>query len=242
MKNFFLLGIIFCSLPTFAQSSVNTNLQQFGTESAISADFVPKFNMSPIELKGSRYFNEEYAAGEIWMSRNRHYSTELKYRFDEYENSVQVKYRKGNELLLLPEEIEYFKLYNKTDTLLFFKMQLPGEKNVSKLFMVVYASPAYKLIKLPGKRYRYVNDKIPYGSGERYDEYIDEHRYFIKIGKSAFTEIKPTQKALMKAFPQKREILDRLFSTPEEVKPDDKKKGNLKDFTLAQVLQKIENE
>ncbi len=242
MKNVLLFSIIFFPLTSFGQSGVNTNLQQFGTESAISADFVPKFNISPIELKGSRYFNEEYTAGEIWMSRNRHYSTELKYRFDEYENSVQVKYRKGKELLLLSEEIEYLKLFNKTDTLLFFKMPVPGEKNMSKLFMVVYASPAYKLIKLPGKRYRYVNDKIPYGSGERYDEYIDEHRYFIKIGKSAFTEIKPTQKALMKAFPQKKATLDKLFSTPEEVKPDEKKKGNLKDFTLAQILQKIENE
>ena len=242
MKKALFICLLFFTLPAFGQSPVNTNLQQFGTESAINADFVPKFNMSPIELKGSRYFNEEYTAGEIWMTGNRHYSTELKYRFDEYENSVQVKYRKGKELLLLSEEIEYFKLYNKTDTLLFFKMQLPGEKNTSKLFMVIYASPAYKLIKLPGKRYRYVNDKIPFGSGERYDEYIDEHRYFIKKGQSSFTEIKPTQKALMKAFPQKREVLDSFFSTPEEVKPDDKKKGNLKDFTLAQILQKIENE
>ncbi len=229
-----ILYFILLLVPTFSfeQAGYNTSLQFKGTESALYTDFVPKFNTRPIELKGTRYFNEEFAHGELWLTSDRHYGTELLYKYDEYGNTVLIKFKNGKELYLPSNDIKKFKLFLEKDTLVFFRTEIPTDKSKERLFLIMYSTPKYKLIKLPIKKLRTVNDKIPYGSGEIYDELKSDYHYYLKIGNEEFSEVTISKKSLLKAFPKRKVQLKKIFDTPQY------KKINEGNFT--EILQQLE--
>jgi hypothetical protein len=232
MKKLILFFLLISPFISKAQGSANTSLQGNGTESMLEAGFIPKFNTREIETKGSRFFNSEYAHGEVTMRNGRKYGSELLYKFDALENTVQIKMRNGQEISLPSNEIETFRLHFPTDTLIFFRSEIPNDKGKERLFLILYATKEYKLIKLPAKRFRTVNNKTPYATGEIYDEFKDDSKYFLKLGTGAFTEVSLSKKSLTKAIPSRKAALQKLFDTPEY--------KDLNDWNVAGLLQKID--
>ncbi len=233
MKKLILFFCLFLPFIANAQGAANTNLQNNGVASMLDATFVPKFNMAEIKIKGTRFFNNEYEHGEVILKNGRKYGSELLYKFDEFENTVQVKLKNGKEVSLPSAEIEIFKLHFSSDTLIFFRSEVPNDKGKERLFLILYATNQYKLLKLPSKRFRTVNNKLPYASGEIYDEFKDDSKFFFKLGTGAFNEINLSKKALIKAIPSRKAVLQQFFEKPEY--------KDLNEWNIAELLQKIDN-
>ncbi len=83
---------MYCQDPTSVSSSV-ARLNQINNGSGL----IPHFDLRYDGVKGSKFFYENYTAGEIWLSKDRHYGKEYTYKFDEEQNTVQIKMKDGKE-------------------------------------------------------------------------------------------------------------------------------------------------
>ena len=235
MKKLLTLALLLKFMGTHAQvgnfASMQSKMDNLLTQTG--SPVIPIFDLRYEGVKGSRFLNEEYAEGEIWMTNNRHYTVEMKYKFDEAENGVQVKFAStGKEITLFNNEVEIFKLKLNGSTVTYFKAEVPGENETNKLFQVIYLGKKYQLIKLPVKKLVRHKETGAYQSGANYDKFEESHRYFIKINDQSFKEIKFKKSVILKMIPNKKDSLEKLFDKPQY--------KDLTDFNIGEILQKIE--
>ena len=241
MKKFKLLIILF--LPFCVSGQVSSAMTQSMAAARIMTSRgggdLPIFNLAETKVIGSRFFKDEYTEGEIWLTGNRHHKDDVEYKFDEIENSVQVKYKDGREILLFNNDIIACKMTYAGENAIYFKAQVPGESDVHKLFQLVYYGKKYQLIKLPVKSERKkstnTNSSNSYSlkDNENVVEFLNENRYFLKIGDAGFKEVKLKKSAFLKLMSSEKNKLETLFDTPQY-------KGNLTDWSIAKVLEKME--
>ncbi len=230
MKTLFLF-VLFLS-PFFCQAQDAPAVQYKDAQSRLDDDFIKRSKTQLIEVTGSRFLYDDYLPGELTMRNGRKYGNDLRYKFDEYHNTVQVEMPDGKELVLEPNDIIIFKLHAKNDTLVFFKSVLPKSKSIERLCLILYASEQYKLIKLPSKRVKKTQSNA-LSSYKEAAEFEDDSHYFLKISTGDFNEIRLTKKALTKAFPTQKATLKQFFDTPQY--------KELNDWNIAEVLKKIDN-
>ena len=112
------------TLPTQADIA-STNMDNLSTSSTLAT-----YDMSEKDIKGSRYFSEEYQEGELWTTKDTHYGSELLYRFDGIENSVQIKYKdSGKEVLLLSTNVKRLDLKIKGQVTTFVRVPAVDQAN-----------------------------------------------------------------------------------------------------------------
>ena len=169
------------------------------------------------QIKGSRFYNPEYRKGELWASNGLHCTDELEYKFDEVENSVQVKTKSGKELLLDANSIDSFRLYvDDTTTIYYYKAPLPDSKRAeNKIFQVVYVGNKILLFKIPQKVMKNLNYKGSFGDGRTLGEYVPRHQYYIKAGNKPLTSVKLNKKDLVNKIPFKKGELTELLEYVE---------------------------
>ena len=212
--------------PTSVESSV-VRLNQMNSGSSL----IPYFNLRYDGIKGSKFFYEDYTEGEVWLSKDRHYTKEYRYKFDEAENTVQVISKDGKEISLLSHEIEVAKLFINGTTVTYFRAEVPNAGGEHRLFQVLYVGKKYSLLKLPGKKLLKQDRTGGYDTGEIYHEYVATHRYFLQTGQKTAEEIKMTKRSLLKAMPGKKSVLETFFEDHE---------GDIKDYEIAELLEKSE--
>ncbi len=241
MKNTLL---IFAILPTvlFGQkASTPTSATVLQEQSRVNAmNEIMKNNTSSqmlyykpneLDIKGSKYFYDDYVEGEVWFINGQYASTEYVYKFDETQNSVQIKDKKGEELLVDASTINGCKLIINGKAVIYFKAQVPGDPSQKKLFQLVYYSDNYKVIKMPAKRL-IPKTKIFHDDAQQY-EYLNEHTFYVKKGDGRYEELKLKKKGVMEAFPEKKAVLTKLFETPAY-------KERLNEALLAGLLVEID--
>jgi hypothetical protein len=190
------------------------------------------YKPSEVDIKGSKYFHNDYVTGELWFTNGEYASTEYVYKFDEAANSVQVKDKKGEEILVDVNVISGCKLSIEGKNVYYFRAQTPGNPNKRQLFQLIYNSENYKVIKLPSKSL--INKtKIFHDDAIQY-EYLSQHTYYLKKGDKKFEEIKLKKKDLLEFFPEKKALLNRLFDTPPY-------KEKLNEASFAALLLELEN-
>ena len=169
------------------------------------------------QIKGSRFYDPEYRKGELWTSNGLHCTDELEYKFDEVENSVQVKTKSGKELLLDANSIDSFRLYmDDTTTIYYYKAPVPEDrKRENKIFQVVYVGNKILLFKIPQKVLKNFNYKGSFGDGRTLGEYISRNQYFIKAGNKSLTSVKLNKKDLVNKIPFKKGELTELLEYVE---------------------------
>jgi hypothetical protein len=219
---------VLCQSPATVASSV-ARLNQINRSSGL----IPYFNLRYDGIKGSKFFYDNYTEGEVWMSKDRHYGKEYTYKFDEEENTVQIRQKDGKEISLLSFEIEVVKLYIDSSTVTYFRAEVPNSKGEHRLFQVLFVGKTYTLLKLPGKRMVKEDRTGGYNTGEIYHEYVPTHRYFLLAGQKPAEELKMTKRSLMKSLPQKKALLEAFFETHE---------GDIQDYEIAELLEKSEKE
>ena len=219
-------AVLWCQAPTSVASNV-ARLNQINNGSGL----IPHFSLRYDGIKGSKFFHEEYTEGELWMSKNRHFAKEYTYKFNEAENTVQIREKNGKEISLLSHEIEVAKLFINGSTVTYFRAVVPNIGGEHRLFQVLFVGKKYTLLKLPAKKLVKTEKTGGYNTGEIYHEYIATHRYFLQSGEKPFEEIKMTKRNLLKAMPQKKAILEAFFEEHE---------GDIHDYEIAELLQSTE--
>ena len=221
-------AVLWCQIPAAVGNSM-VKMNEINRGSGL----VPYFNLRYDGIKGSKFFYEDYAEGELWMSKERHFTKEYVYKFDESENTIQVKTKEGKEISLLSHEIEVAKLFIKGSTVTYFRAEVPNANGEHRLFQVLFVGKKYSLLKLPGKKLVKEEKTGGYDTGEIYHEYIPTHRYFLQTGQKTAEEIKMTRRSLLKTMPQKKAVLEAFFEEHE---------GEIHDYEIAELLEKSEKE
>ncbi len=232
------------SIPAFAfaqvtpktvapnEPSVQTQLNNVGIESYSAS--IQTFDLSYEGVKGSRFFNDEYAAGEIWMTNGKHYTSEMVYRFDELENSVQIKYPSKKELLLYNFDVLSFNLIINGATHSYVKADVKGIGDAHKFFRVIFKNEKCQLIKWTQKIFEKSDNSGAYSREIKYDAYVAKNRYYVKTDEGKFREMGITKKEFLKKFPTKKAIVEKLFSTINNVEKE------MTDAKIADFLTTIE--
>ena len=186
---------------------------------------------SELDVKGSKYFYYTYVQGEILLTNGQVIKEGYLFKFDEEENSVQVKDKTGQETLVNAATIASCQLTIEGKSVFYLRATVPTDLNKIRTFQLLFGSNAYRAIKLPSKKL-IPKTKIFHDDPQQY-EYISEHRYFLKKGEGKFEEIKLKKNDLLKAFPEKKATLTKLFNTPQY-------KERLTEALLAKLLGELE--
>lgn len=159
-------------------------------------------------IKGSRFYDPEYQKGELWTSNGLHFKDELEYKFDEVENSVQIKTEDGKELVVDANLVDSFRLYLNDRTIYYYKAHVPdGKKDEEKIFQVVHVGKQVLLFKIASKTIKHYNYQGAFGDGRTVGEYVSHHHYYIKVGNKPLTRIKLNKKDITKKITLNRAIL-----------------------------------
>ena len=164
------------------------------------------------ELINKRFFNDSvFQQGEL-RTRKGLFATELGYRFDQVEQTIEVKMATGKQLYLQPKDVLYCKLFLEDYTAVFMPVTLPEKKDLT-LVQVVYRTPTLQL-------YRDIRKKMLHYGLEK-----DYHYYYRMDNKAILKEIEMNEKSLVSVLPHKRSRITQFFKG--------KKKA---DMTLSQVV------
>jgi hypothetical protein len=192
------------------------------------------FNERYDGIEGSRFFyNDDYHTGELWLTNNRHYTEEYKYKFDQLAGTVQVLQTNGKEILINIEEILSFQMFIDDKSATFFKTQLPNAESPS-IVQVVYWSSKMTLFRDIKKKLARQRESSAYSSGKVYDKIVSDYQYYFSKKDGSIVHIKPNKKGFIKALPEKEKEIERLFKT--------KKFEDLTVSKLAELMQKLDVE
>jgi hypothetical protein len=185
-------------------------------------------------IEGNYYFYDTlYHEGELWMTNNRHYTSDYKYKFDQIEGTVQIRYADGKELLLDVNQVLSFAMFIDDKTVNFVKAQLPKAEN-KRLFQVIYWSSSMKLLRDIKKKAVRTKLKTSFSNNKVVDKIESDYHYYFSRKNDNLVEIKINKKGIIKALPNKEKEIERLFKTK-----------TLKDLTvtkLAELMQKLDTE
>jgi hypothetical protein len=79
-------------------------------------------------------------------------------------------------------------------------------------FYQVLSEGKYEFIKVPMKGFIRADYQGAYTADRRYDEYVDETRYYLKGRDDTYYQVQLNKKSLIKVIPEKKEIIEQAFS------------------------------
>ena len=196
--------------------------------------YINPFDARTVQLVGERYFFDSiYVTGELQTNKNL-YTTELLYRFDQIERTIQVKLENGKQLYINEKDVVYCKLFIGGQTVEFVPVSVPNGRKLT-LLQVIYKSPTMQLYRDIRKYiYRVKSENIDgYSSENIYDEVRKDYRYYFRKGeKGVFKAIKIDIKSFVAAIPEKRSQVVTLFKAGQ--------KSGLNVTKLAQIMAELD--
>jgi hypothetical protein len=238
MKKFYiLLSIAFQTLVAAAQSPdpISTGYLNMPT-SQEAFRFINAYDGRNKQVVGEPYFYDSlYRAGELKTLKGL-YRSQVKFRFNQIERTVQVQLADGKELLINEKEIIYCKLYIEDKTITLVPAPLANGRKLT-LVQVIYQSPRIQLLRDIRKYlYRVKSDNIDgYSSEKVFDEVRKDYRYYLRKGDTGdFTEVKLNAKSFGKVL-QKHSQLKQLFK-------DGEKKDGLTISKLTEIMATLDKE
>ncbi len=195
----------------------------------------PTMFSKDISVNNSPFFNNEYCDGELWLTKNRHYTTGYQYKFDESKNVILFKNLTDNkEMELTSAEVLGLQINHKGKTSLFFKGEIPNEsKSGTRIFQMLFNGKSIKFYKLPIKKLYELTRETNTGT-EKYAEYKSLSRYFIQFGELPSVELNLTKKSLMQTMSAK-------YSAEAQKRFDSGDyKGILTEEKIVKLLQELE--
>ena len=209
-----------------------TNLTQLSKNLGVIQTFDDRYD----GVKGNRFFYDDaFHDGEIWMSNDDHFKSELKYRFDQILGTVEVKYSDGKQVVLKSDDISTFNLQIGAKKIIFARFKMPEKNEKHKLLQVIYLSPTLVFLRDSKKTLRRVNDTGAYSRGKVYDEIEEDYHYFLSKDRSVLIEVKPTRKSFIKALPDREKKIEKLFNMP-------KYKKELTISLIAELLKELDSD
>jgi hypothetical protein len=236
MKEKIVFVCVFLSLKCLTAQTIATQnaAAQNGSPILNNGNTMITFNERYDGVEGNRFFfDDDYHKGELWMTNNRHYTDQYKYKFDQLAGTVQVQQANGKEILLNIEEIITFQMFIDDKSVTFFKTKLPNADS-SAIVQVIYWSPKMALLRDIKKKLVRQRESNAYSSGKVFDKIVSDYQYYFSKKDGAIVQIKPTKKGLLKVLPEKEAEIEQLFKT--------KKYERLTMSKLAELMQKLDTE
>ncbi len=197
--------------------------------------YINPFDGRDVPIRGERFLNDSvFRPGEL-KTLNNLYTTELTYRFDQIERTIQIKMENSKQFYLFEKDIEYCKILIDNKTLMFIPTAVPNGRKLT-LLQVIYKSPTLQLYRDIRKFvFRVKSDNIDgYSSEEVYDDIRKDYRYYLRKGETNnFTEVKIDVKSFVNVLPDKRSQIVKLFKAG-------KANDGLSVSKLAQIMAEID--
>lgn len=197
--------------------------------------YINPFDGRDVPIRGERFLNDSvFRPGEL-KTLNNLYTTELTYRFDQIERTIQIKMENSKQFYLFEKDIEYCKILIDNKTLMFIPAAVPNGRKLT-LLQVIYKSPTLQLYRDIRKFvFRVKSDNIDgYSSEEVYDDIRKDYRYYLRKGETNnFTEVKIDVKSFVNVLPDKRSQIVKLFKAG-------KANDGLSVSKLAQIMAEID--
>lgn len=236
MRKFYIFVLFLLNIfSSTAQQIVNPVRNMSSLSTSDRFQYIDPYDIRNISLVGERYFFDSlYHPGEM-KTKNQLYTTELMYRFDQLEGTLQVKLADGKQMLVAESDLVYCKLFIEKDTILFKPSSVPNGKKRT-VIQVIYDSPTMQLYR-DSRKYisRVKSTSIDgYGSSDTYDEIRKNYRYFFrKNQKGPFIEVKADSKSFINLMPEKRSQITQLFRAGQS-------KGGLNISKLTQIMTELD--
>jgi hypothetical protein len=227
---FFTLKMIVSDAQTQSNAFYDVSSSKYFSLSDIKA-----LEKKPLLVGQKRFFNNDslFKQGEL-VTKKRHYTTELGYRFDQIERALEVQLENGKQLYIDEKEIVLFKLYIEENTVVFLPLTLPKEQKKT-LLQVIYKTPTLQLYRDVHKKHHRI-----FQSSNGYDpDYQDElkndyHYYFRKSDKEDLFEIEIKAKSFIKVLPNMQYKIEQLFQEEQE-------KGKLTVSKICKIMAALDN-
>jgi hypothetical protein len=182
-------------------------------------------------INGNRYFyDDNYRTGELW-TKNGHYLSEMLYRVDQLDGTIQVKLQDGKQMMIDVQSIIMLHLFIKGKKIVFVTNDIPdGRKNA--LLQVIYYSSNFQLLRDSKKSLMNVTNPNKVGDLEVKSSY----QYYITENDSKpIKKIYLTEKELTKVFPEHRNKIVQFFKVNDT-------KEELTQTKLIKLLERITQE
>ena len=174
------------------------------------------FNFTQIDVHGTPYFySPDFHQGELILTKNRHYKSEFKYRFNQYLGTLEVQYPDNQIFTLDSKDVMAFSLNIENKVINFIQIGTT-DTNQFKLLQAIYFSPSIKLLRDSNKDIQHDLDMtsgfLNSSSAKNRYTYKENYRYFISKINQPLIEVQLTEKSLKKVFPEKKKVLKKLFA------------------------------
>jgi len=148
-------------------------------------------------------------------------------------NAIIIPHPKTGKLVEIPSDKVEELIVNRGDEKLIFRTTggIPFEKEIKEnRFYQVLKGGANQFINVPVKDFIEADYKRVYSPDRRYDEFKLVNRYYIEGPDKVFHRVQLNRQSLSKLFPDKKDLITRIFK--EENDPDPEKK-------VIKILEKL---
>ena len=225
---------IICSIFFLLLNGVAITAQNWVTTVNNNANlpYNPKDSEKPNDYDNENryFFDDKYHEGELWTTKG-HFTTEMQYRFDQLESTIQVKLADGKEMLIDENTVLMFHLFikdkNEVKKIVFVQETL-SENNKKALLQVLYYGTHFQLLRDSRKDLKIKREKPTSFNSDLYYGVENDFKYYILQGSNKIMkEISLTEESLTSIFPTKQARIKQFF------KSNDSKK----ELTLTKLLQ-----
>ncbi len=214
-----LIGLILC---------LNGFAQQLGTYES-SANLELMLRDAPYELLskkgaaygtiGTPYFFEEFQTGNIYLANKTVYNN-IPINYDCY--NEQVHFSKGEMKYILNKKmIDYLEFPGNKNNAIVFKQVFVKEK-AKTLFMKLLYEKKSSLYKYVYKSFQEADYTGAYSQDKRYDEYIENHAWYIDLGDNELQRFRSKKNVILKLMdPYSKEIEKFLKKEKPDLKTEE---------------------
>lgn len=242
MKKTTLLLLLFTILLTGLSAQVDNknmidqevNLRQIATLGPGSAG-ARGFDNRYEGVRGTPLLFEDWKEARIQVQGGKAEGERVKVNINQFDNLVLFKFPAGEAgsvpvskiRMLHVETTEGLRTFEAFPTM----MVEGGDDDTERLYEVLYRTP-FTLLKDHEKLFMKADYKGAYSSDRRFDEFVDQQRYYLRQPNGAFEKLnKLKRKAILKALPDYKNKIDKI--TKEEKLDLDKEKDLIR---LLEIL------
>lgn len=163
---------------------------------------------------GTPYVFPEFMNGDIYFS-DKTVIRNASLNYDCYNNQVLIK--RGEEYFMLNNHlIEFIEFRVREDSTVLFKPVFLLEKKQTLFLKVLYAQQS-TLYKHYYKDFQKADYTGAYSQDRRYDEYIDNHAWYIQLNGGEIQQLKPRKKEILQIMEPEKEAIEKFL---KKEKPD----------------------
>ena len=165
-------------------------------------------------VKGSPRLNDTLLPSFLKLAGQDYYF-QIKADLDLVNNALIYAGSESGQMYSIPSSDVSEIIINKDDSELLFKTT-SGKKFEKDLkenrFYQILSEGEYEFIKIPMKGFLRADNQGAYTADRRYDEYVNETRYYLKGRDGTYYQVQLNRKSLLKVIPEKKEIIEKAFS------------------------------